>query len=229
MKNYFLKKTLLSALFITSLLFSGTAVVKSQEAMIGEIRMFAGNFAPRGWAFCNGQLLSIANNQALFAILGTTYGGDGRTTFALPDLRGRVPVQPGQGPGLSPYFLGMMRGTETVTLTEQNLPAHSHNAQLENATTTATMKASSKAGTSSVPGQGGAATLAATGTGRTGGPELYNAENPDIVLNTGSGETTVNGTVNVSKSGGNQPVNNIQPVIGINYIICINGLFPARN
>src|SRR5512140_216933 len=93
---------------------------------IGEIVMFAGNFAPRSWALCNGQLLPIAQNTALFSILGTTYGGDGRTTFALPDLRGRVPVHPGQGPGLSNYVLGEMAGTENTTLLINNMPAHNH-------------------------------------------------------------------------------------------------------
>lgn len=96
------------------------------EPYIGQITLFAGNFAPRGWAFCEGQLLSIAQNTALFSILGTTYGGDGRVTFALPDLRGRVPLHPGQGPGLSSYSLGEAAGTETVTLTEAEMPTHSH-------------------------------------------------------------------------------------------------------
>src|SRR6185295_12464655 len=96
------------------------------EPFIGMIVMFAGNFAPRNWAFCNGQLLSIAQNTALFSILGTTYGGDGRTTFALPDLRGRVPIHPGQGPGTSNYSLGQQGGVENVTVTQNQLPAHSH-------------------------------------------------------------------------------------------------------
>lgn len=96
------------------------------EPFLGQIIMFAGNFAPRGWAFCDGTLLSIAQNSALFSLLGTTYGGDGRTTFALPDLRGRVPVHPGQGPGLSNYTLGQQGGNETTTLTANNLPAHTH-------------------------------------------------------------------------------------------------------
>src|SRR4051812_113885 len=94
---------------------------------LGEIRMVGFNFAPRGWALCNGQILSIAQNTALFSILGTTYGGNGQTTFALPDLRGRVPVSAGQGPGLSSYDLGQVTGSENVTLTVQQLPAHSHN------------------------------------------------------------------------------------------------------
>ncbi len=93
---------------------------------IAEIIMFGGNFAPRGWAFCSGQLLSIAQNTALFSLVGTTYGGDGQTTFALPDLRGRVPIHPGQGPGLSPYSLGQQGGVENVTLTLNQIPAHNH-------------------------------------------------------------------------------------------------------
>lgn len=96
------------------------------DPFIGQIVMFAGNFAPRGWALCEGQLLPIAQNQALFSILGTTYGGDGRTTFALPDLRGRAPIQQGSGPGLPTYSLGQKGGNATTTLTTQNLPAHSH-------------------------------------------------------------------------------------------------------
>src|SRR3954468_23228168 len=96
------------------------------EPFLGEIRMFGGNFAPRGWAFCNGQILSIAQNTALFSLLGTTYGGNGQTTFGLPDLRGRVAVSAGQGPGLSNYSLGELAGSESVTLTSANMPAHNH-------------------------------------------------------------------------------------------------------
>lgn len=96
------------------------------EPFIGQIMFFAGNFAPRGWALCDGTLLAIAQNQALFAVIGTIYGGDGRTTFALPDLRGRVPVHPGHGPGLSSYRLGQRGGAETTSLLANNLPAHSH-------------------------------------------------------------------------------------------------------
>ncbi len=96
------------------------------EGTIGEIRLFAGNFAPRTWAFCNGQLLPIAQYQALFSILGTIYGGDGRTTFALPDLRGCVPIHPGNGPGLSDRRLGQRGGAETVALNQLNLPSHTH-------------------------------------------------------------------------------------------------------
>ena len=112
-----MKKTLLITLFVLSLLNTSYA----QEGMIGEIKLFAGNFAPSTWAICNGQLLPISQNQALFSILGTTYGGDGRNTFALPDLRGRVPVSPGQGPGLSNYVLGQQTGAESITLNVNQL------------------------------------------------------------------------------------------------------------
>jgi microcystin-dependent protein len=112
-------KKLFLSLFFASFLFTSSF---AQEALIGEIKMFAGNFAPRGWAFCNGQLLPISQNSALFSILGTTYGGDGRTTFALPDLRGRVPIGPGNGPGLSTYIPGQKGGQENVTLLQQNMP-----------------------------------------------------------------------------------------------------------
>jgi microcystin-dependent protein len=106
----------------------------SMDGFIGEIRMFGGNFAPRFWAFCDGQLISVAENSALFSILGTTYGGDGRTTFALPDLRGRVPVGPGQGPGLSHYQIGSRGGSESASLTVDQLPPHTHQLPDDNIT-----------------------------------------------------------------------------------------------
>ena len=106
------------------------------EPFIGQIVQFGGNFAPRGWAFCNGQLLSISQNTALFSILGTTYGGDGRTTFGLPELRGRVPMHPGDGPGLAPRNLGEKGGTESNTLTTANLPSHTHGIARDAETTT---------------------------------------------------------------------------------------------
>ncbi len=106
--------------------YFGLTLVQAQDPFLGEIRMFAGNFAPRGWAFCDGQIMPINQYTALFSIIGTTYGGDGRTTFALPDLRGRVAIHAGRGPGLSDYLQGQTGGIENVTLTEKNLPAHNH-------------------------------------------------------------------------------------------------------
>ena len=133
----------------------------AQEPFIGEIRMFAGNFAPRGWALCDGQILQIVQNTALFSILGTTYGGDGQTTFGLPDLRGRFPIGQGQGPGLSSRQIGEMAGAEAVTLTTAQMPAHTHVARAKGA-----------AGTTSAPGNNVAAA----------GRNLYSTAAPDVAL-----------------------------------------------
>src|SRR5690606_2295885 len=119
-----MKKTMTLLLVVATLSFSYN--LSAQEPFLGEIKMFAGTFAPNGWAKCEGQILSISHNSALFSLLGTTYGGDGQTTFALPDLRGRAPLHSGQGPGLSDYSLGQQGGTESTTLTVNNLPAHNH-------------------------------------------------------------------------------------------------------
>ncbi len=227
MKKNILYKRLSYITLILTLLTGSINQVKAQEGYIGEIRMFAGNFAPRDWAFCDGSLLPIANNTALFSILGTTYGGDGRTTFALPDLRSRIAVHPGTGPGLSTYRLGEKAGSEQIVLNNTQLPTHTHSAILSNGT--ATIKASSAIGTSSVPGQGGATTLAATGTGRSGGSLLYNSTTPDIPLKTGETENNVSGSITVSNAGASQPVSIVQPVLGMNYIICVYGIFPSRN
>lgn len=165
---------------------------------IGEIRLFAGNFAPRDWAFCNGQLMSIAANSALFSILGTTYGGNGTSTFALPDLRGRVPVGVGQGPGLSNRQLGEASGQETVTLTQANLPSHSH-----------TLAAGGMPTTSDPAGA-----YLPTGTSRIYGP---------------GPATTQLAPATIGLTGQNVPVNNVQPYLGMSYVICLYGIYPARN
>jgi len=181
------------------------------EGTIGEIRMFAGNFAPRNWAFCQGQIMSIAQNTALFSILGTTYGGNGQTTFALPDLRSRVPVGTGQGPGLSPYQLGQVAGNENTTLTVGNLPAHNHSFS-----TTATMPCHAGAGNADTP----------TGNIPAGSAsaENYTAAS---AANGNMAPLTVSG--NTGPAGSNQPFNNVQPYLGMNYIICLFGIFPSRN
>ncbi|MCP3099081.1 tail fiber protein [Myxococcus sp. K15C18031901] len=169
---------------------------------IGEIIMFAGNFAPRGWMFCQGQLLSIAQNTALFAILGTTYGGNGQTTFALPDLRGRYPMQPGQGPGLSPRTLGEQGGSETVTLIASQMPAHTHS-----------LNVSSQAGEVETP----IGTVLATDTNGT-------------ILNYRAGP--IDGTMNpaaIGVAGGSQPHNNMSPFLCLNFIIAVEGVFPSRD
>jgi len=179
-------------------------LTSAQEAFIGEIKMFAGNFAPRGWALCDGQLLAIAQNQALFSILGTTYGGDGRTTFALPDLRGRVAIHPGNGPGLSSYNLGQKGGSETTTLTVNNLPPHNHSVSVSN-------PVNDDEATSDDP---------------TGKYPAVSGEN--MYTETTNAEGAVP-NVTVSNTGGGQSFNKIPPYATVNYIICLQGIFPSRN
>lgn len=196
---------------ITILLFLATfclsSISSAQEGFLGEIKMFAGNFAPRNFAFCNGQILQISQNTALFSILGTTYGGDGRTTFALPDLRGRAPIHSGgnsAGPGLTAIALGQNKGAETNTLLPANLPAHTHQA----------FGISADGNSSNPAGNYFAST------------KLLDPEYSD-----GVGETPV--PMNAGVIGNNnstiQAINNIQPSLGINYIICTQGTFPSRN
>ena len=171
----------------------------SSEPFIGEIRMFAGNFAPRGWALCDGQLLPISQHTALFSILGTTYGGDGRTTFALPDFRGRVAVHPGTGPGLDLVRLGEKGGTEDINIGIGELPAHRHSLQ-----------ASTAAADSADP-TGNALALAAT--------EVYGPVDTLVEMNADS----------VGNTGSGNPIDNHQPYVGINCIIALEGVFPSRN
>jgi microcystin-dependent protein len=168
------------------------------DPYIGEIRLFAGNFAPRGWALCNGQLLPIAQNVALFSILGTTYGGDGIQTFALPDLRGRAPVHMGRGPGLAPVTLGQARGSETVTLVEGEMPGHTHQVLVAGAATDTDPVGAALATSAE-------ATYGAAGSGAR------------LDLAT------------VLPAGGGQPHENMQPYLAVNFIIALEGIFPARN
>jgi microcystin-dependent protein len=176
------------------------------DPFLGQIIMFGGNFAPRGWAFCSGQLLPINSNQALFSILGTTYGGDGRTTFGLPDLRGRVPMQEGTGPGLSNHRLGAKGGAETSQLTTANLPPIPLKVSSANATQSVATAGSSIATPGSLSGR----TFTAT--------EGFNTSTPDVALN------------GASVQGGNStPVNNMQPYQVVNFIIALQGTFPSRS
>ncbi|HEX9595556.1 MAG TPA: tail fiber protein [Anaerolineales bacterium] len=171
------------------------------ESFIGSIILFAGNFAPRDWAFCQGQLLSIAQNTALFSILGTTYGGNGQTTFALPDLRGRAPIGVGQGPGLSNITLGEQSGSENVTLLATNMPPHTHDY----------IPAASQAGSSDSP----VGLVPATDPNRS---NIYGS--PD-------GTRMAPGTTGIA--GGGQPVSIQNPFLGLDCIICLEGIFPSRN
>lgn len=169
---------------------------------LAEIRIFTGGFAPKGWAQCDGQLMSISQNTALFSLLGTTYGGNGTSNFALPNLQGCAPMQAGQGPGLSLRDLGETAGEQTVTLLQTEMPAHSHTA-LGSSNSTAVSPASNAWG----EGQklGGAAIYAPTGNNQ--------AMNPFAL----------------SIAGGDQPHNNMQPFLGLMFIIALQGVFPARS
>lgn len=172
------------------------------EPFIGQIILFAGNFAPRGWALCDGQLLPISQNQALFSILGTTYGGDGRTTFGLPDLRGRVPVHQGHGPGLSDYHLGQKGGIETVTLTAAQMPPHAHS-----------LHANENPGDS--PDPAGAAISDSKGRDR----DFQKSGEVNVTMSASS----------IGSTGGNQPHENRQPYLAVNYIIALQGIYPSRS
>jgi microcystin-dependent protein len=171
------------------------------EPFVGEIRMFAGNFAPRNWAFCDGQLLTVSQNDALFSLLGTIYGGDGRTTFGLPDMRGRIPIHAGTGPGLSPRSLGSKGGLENVTLTANQLPSHSH-----------ATGALSKPGDSGNPQN---RLWAAT----SGSPAFYSADSPDEMMD----PNTLTG------KGGSQSHSNLMPFLCVHFIIALFGVYPSRN
>lgn len=178
------------------------------EGTIAEIRMFAGNFAPRSWLLCQGQIMSISQNTAFFALIGTTYGGNGQTTFGVPDFRGRVAVGTGQGPGLPIVDLGEMAGTPNTTLLNTNLPLHTHPL-----TNTLVIQAA------------GDGTLGSDPSGRRLGPgTFYSAATDDL-----SNMAPLGGTVAIGNAGGNQPFSNMSPYLGMNYIICIEGIFPSRN
>lgn len=172
------------------------------EPFLGELGIVAFNFAPRGWALCNGQILSISQNQALFSLLGTTYGGNGQTTFALPNLQSRLPIHAGQGVGLSNYNLGEVGGAEGVALTMAQLPAHAHS------------------------GQG------VSGAGSSGGPAgqvWAGSVLGDSVYNTSVAPNATMSAAAIAPSGGAQPHDNRQPYLVLNFIIALVGVFPSRN
>lgn len=197
---------------------------------IGEVRLFAGNFAPRAWAFCEGQLLPISQNSALFSIIGTIYGGDGRTTLALPDLRGRVPIGPGRGPGLPSYREGQMGGAYEVTQTTSEMANHTHSVVKSGSTTMAsTMYVSSADGDHAIPT---ANSVIAKAVDLNGDPvNLYNSQTPDITLNSSTitNQVTSEQNLTIAPNGGQQQITNMQPFTSIYYIICLQGIFPSRN
>jgi len=188
------------------------------DPLLGQIQPFGFNFAPRGWSKCDGQLLSISQYSALFSLLGTTFGGDGRTTFALPDLRGRSIVHIGQGPGLSTISWGERGGVEQLYITQANMPSHSH--ALINGVATVTVSTTNDAGSATNESDGGANGLSTGGTT----PNIYQ-ENPT----TGDkiGGVSISGVT--SSSGGNIPVQSRNPFLGINVCIAMVGVFPSRS
>jgi len=173
------------------------------DPFVAEIRIFPFNFAPRGWAFCNGQILPISQNTALFSLLGTTYGGNGQSTFALPDLQGSAPMQPGQGPGLSLHDLGETGGSETVTLSQLEMPLHNHNYQVRP--------------TAAVPPQN--SPVALTGSRSNSRPYSPAASGTNVQMNTTA----------ASPNGGSLPHNNLMPYLTLNFCIALQGIFPPRS
>jgi microcystin-dependent protein len=175
------------------------------EPYLGQILIVSFNFAPKGFAMCNGQLMPINQNQALFSLLGTTYGGDGRTTFALPDLQGRVPIHMGQGAGLSPYVMGQVGGVENVTLTIAQIPAHTH-----------TVNGQSSLGTLATP-------VSSNGNGNIWATQsrlnVYSAAVPDTAMAAGA----------ITSTGGGQPYDSRSPYLVLNYVIALQGVFPSQN
>jgi microcystin-dependent protein len=170
------------------------------QPFIGEIRMFGGNFAPVGWAFCNGQLLAITDNDVLFNLIGTTYGGDGQTTFQLPDLRSRVPVHQGTSPVGSNYVMGQYGGVEAVTLTTQQMPAHTHTPSCRAAGSDSPNPANAVWGASDAAQYAAASTL-------------------NTFMNAGA----------IGSVGGNQPHDNMLPILTVNFIISLYGIFPSQS
>lgn len=173
------------------------------QPFVGEIRMFGGTFAPAGWAFCDGSLQPISENDTLFNLIGTTYGGDGQETFALPDLRGRLPMHQGQGAGLSNRLIGESSGAENTTLAVQHIPAHNHS-----------LMGSTDQGTASAPQGAAPASLPAAGTA-----SAYGTKNPQGTLDPSS----------LTSAGGSQPHENMQPFTVVSFIISLFGIFPSQS
>ncbi len=169
------------------------------DPFVAEIRIVTFNFAPNGWAFCNGQLLPLSQNTALFSLLGTTYGGNGKSNFALPDLQGRAPMHPGQGPGLSLHDLGETGGSETVTLLQSEIPAHTHTVMTGNA-----------AGDINIPTNNALA--------RSANGSVYGNTGPTVLWAPNA----------ITPSGGSLPHNNMQKYLTLNFIIALQGVFPPR-
>lgn len=200
------KKTFILILFLFVSKFS-----YSQQPYVGEVRLFAGNFAPNGWFFCDGSLLAISEYETLFQLIGTTYGGDGQITFALPDLRGRVPIGMGQGSGLTNRVLGEIGGQETITLTTANMPQHNHEGRIVVSNTNATTK---------TPTTSSAIANSGTLSGRS--------YSPNLSYNTAGNNTNLQ-TIATQSTGTATPAKINTASVGINYIISLFGIYPSQN
>lgn len=183
------------------------------EPYIGTIQAYGFNYAPRGWALCQGQTMAIQQNSTLFALLGTIYGGNGQTTFQLPNLGGRAPVGQGQSPGTSPYAIGQIAGTETVTLTSQQMPTHSHS-----------MNASTTTGTTAAPAAGNVLGAAAGQDDSTLNPVAVTIYAPAPAT-----PTIALAAASIGVTGGSQPFSVMQPYLAINWSIALEGIYPSRN
>ena len=213
------KKSTMSLSVLTVMFFMTFTTASAQDPMLGEVRIFAGNYAPRGWSKCEGQLLAISQNSALFAILGTTYGGDGRTTFALPDLRGRAAVSAGRHPGSNfSWRQGQVSGQETTTMTVLQMPSHSHTATVANGSVAIPVNATAGEEDEANPAGG---FLANTGQ------DLFSSDKNGTY--SGAPIATTSGAVTINPTGGSRSANNIQPILVLNYIIALQGYFPSRN
>ncbi|OAJ94828.1 MULTISPECIES: phage tail protein [Vibrio] len=230
--NPCIRKLVLTGALVPSLMFSSNALACSDTPLIGTMCAFAGNFAPRGYALAQGQLLSISQNTALFSILGTTYGGDGRTTFGLPDTRGRALIGAGTGPGLSSYSLGARGGVESVVLTQDQMPSHTHTASTQ------------MSGDIDVDGvislhafSGNASEKSPTGNVLAKGKSksMYSADVPDVDMSPDSisfslvASNNLSASTTVDSAGGDQSHENRMPYVVVNWIIALQGIFPTRN
>ena len=189
------------------------------DPFIGQVEIFGGNFAPRGWAFCAGQLLSISSNTALFSLLGTIYGGDGRTTFGLPDLRGRAPVGAGHGPGLTSRQLGQKAGAESVTLDTARMATHNH------VVSVSVDELGAQTGNANQHEASSTAVMATPTVQGNPGLDIYSTQPPDTDIE----GAEVSGNLVVADTGGGGSHTNVQPLLAMNYIIALVGVFPSRN
>ncbi len=200
------------------------------DAYLGNIIGWAGTYAPRGWVFCEGQTLPVAQNEALFSLLGTTYGGDGRTNFKLPNLKARTIVGARQGTGLSNYNVAQIGGAESIVLTANQMPSHTHIAAINQSKVEALyIQASRQNATTNTPSASNNVMAIPYDTGNASEVYGYNSTPPNTVVNIGNSSPSIAASVTVQTAGNNQPVSVLQPSIGIGWIICVNGgMYPPR-